>query len=124
MSWASDSRFRAIYDIVLEAEKGRSPASARASLRTKWTLPALHRRRRHGDCFGHGLGHGVGHAFHEQPQVNHTGRPGLGIVLVPGMVFTIEPGIYIPDWGGIRIEDVVLVTENGHEVLSKAVKLR
>lgn len=46
------------------------------------------------------VGHGVGHAFHEQPQVNHTGRPGLGIVLVPGMVFTIEPMI---NQGGLAI---------------------
>lgn len=46
------------------------------------------------------VGHGVGHAFHEQPQVNHTGRPGLGIVLVPGMVFTIEPMI---NQGGMEI---------------------
>jgi len=47
------------------------------------------------------VGHGVGHAFHEQPQVNHTGRAGLGIVLVPGMVFTIEPMI---NQGGLAIK--------------------
>jgi len=60
------------------------------------------------------VGHGVGHAFHEQPQVNHTGRPGLGIVLVPGMVFTIEPMI---NQGGLAIrrldDDWTVVTADG-----------
>jgi len=60
------------------------------------------------------VGHGVGHAFHEQPQVNHTGRPGLGIVLVPGMVFTIEPMI---NQGGLAIkrlqDEWTVVTADG-----------
>ena len=60
------------------------------------------------------VGHGVGHAFHEQPQVNHTGRPGLGIVLVPGMVFTIEPMI---NQGGMAIrrldDEWTVVTADG-----------
>jgi methionyl aminopeptidase len=51
------------------------------------------------------VGHGVGHAFHEQPQVNHTGRPGLGIVLVPGMVFTIEPMINRGGMAVRRLDD-------------------
>jgi methionyl aminopeptidase len=76
------------------------------------------------------VGHGVGHAFHEQPQVNHTGRPGLGVVLVPGMVFTIEPMInqgemsikrLADEWTVVtadgslsaQFEQTVLVTEKG-----------
>jgi Xaa-Pro aminopeptidase len=68
----------------------------------------------HGDYFGHGLGHGIGLQVHEGPAV----RPGSKTLLEPGMVFTVEPGIYLPDWGGIRIEDDVLVTPDGHEVLT------
>jgi Xaa-Pro aminopeptidase len=67
-----------------------------------------------GDFFGHGLGHGIGLQVHEGPAV----RPLSETVLRPGMVFTIEPGIYLPGWGGVRIEDDVLVTEDGCEVLS------
>jgi methionyl aminopeptidase len=60
------------------------------------------------------VGHGVGHAFHEQPQVNHTGRPGLGVILVPGMVFTIEPMINQGDMAIKRLDDGwTVVTADG-----------
>ena len=60
------------------------------------------------------VGHGVGHAFHEQPQVNHTGRPGLGVVLVPGMVFTIEPLINLGEMSIKRLADEwTVVTADG-----------
>lgn len=64
--------------------------------------------------FGHGLGHGVGLAVHELPRLS----PLSDDILQPGMVFTVEPGIYLPGLGGIRVEDLVLVTDSGHEVLS------
>lgn len=63
----------------------------------------------YGEYFGHGLGHGVGRNVHEGPSCGKTGL----VPLKPGHVVTIEPGVYIPNWGGVRIEDMVLVTANG-----------
>jgi Xaa-Pro aminopeptidase len=72
----------------------------------------------YGDFFGHGLGHGLGLQVHEAPAV----RPGSETVLQPGMVFTVEPGVYLPGWGGVRIEDDVVVTPDGCEVLTRVPK--
>ena len=72
----------------------------------------------YGQYFGHGLGHSVGLEIHEQPRLSQKDET----VLEPGMIVTVEPGIYLPDFGGVRIEDLVLVTEDGCSILSSTFK--
>ncbi len=75
----------------------------------------------HGDKFGHGLGHGVGLVIHEKPWLSSR-RDGGKDKLRAGMVFTIEPGVYLPGDFGVRLEDIVLLREDGAQVLSHAAK--
>ena len=71
-----------------------------------------------GDYFGHGLGHGVGLEIHEYPVLSPRSKD----VAVEGMVVTIEPGVYIPEVGGVRIEDMIQITADGCEVLTRIPK--
>lgn len=109
-------KFAKVYQTVLNAQK----AGIRA-IRPGVTAEEVDRAARkvieeagYGRSFGHGLGHGVGIEIHELPRLG----PKVQTVLRPGMVLTVEPGIYIPNWGGVRIEDDVLVTRNGCDVLT------
>ena len=116
----ADETFRKIYDIVLGAQLtaiatvkvGMSGGDADDLSRNVIAEAG------YGDNFGHSLGHGVGLVIHEYPRVS----PKAENVLEPGMVFTVEPGIYLSGWGGVRIEDIVVLDEKGATVLSKAPK--
>ncbi|MCP2013501.1 Xaa-Pro aminopeptidase/Xaa-Pro dipeptidase [Deinococcus sp. HSC-46F16] len=111
---------RRVYEAVLEAEEA-AVAAVRPGVRAA-DLDALARGilERHGlsEAFAHSLGHGVGLNIHEGPGLRGTSED----VLEPGMVITVEPGAYLPGVGGVRIEDLVLVTEGGYEVLSHTPK--
>lgn len=105
-----DPRQREVYETVLAAQRAAlNAAHPGMSFRD---LDAKARdyiaAKGFGDYFGHGLGHGVGIDIHEHP----TASPRSTHVIQEGMVFTIEPGIYIPGWGGVRIEDTVVVEQN------------
>ena len=108
---------RAAHDAAIDAVRpGQSRFAIDAAARDELT------RRGLGDVFGHGTGHGLGIEVHEAPRIGRR-RPALDPdddPVQPGMVFTIEPGAYLPDWGGVRIEDDVVVTETGVEVLTTA----
>ena len=115
-----DETFRKVYDTVLGAQ-----LTAIATVRPGMTGQEADGLARtviaeagHGDNFGHSLGHGLGLVVHEHPGVG----PRSDHPLHEGMVFTVEPGIYLSGWGGVRIEDVVLLEKGGAKVLSKAAK--
>ena len=108
--------YKQVYALVKEAN-----AAAIAAARPGMTGKALDKVARDvikkggfGKCFGHSLGHGVGYEIHEAPYASKKSK----MVLKPGMCVTIEPGVYLEDNLGVRIEDLILITETGCEVLS------
>jgi len=118
MVGSASSRYREIHGIVLEAQLAGIEAvmPGKTGREVDAAGRSIIEERGHKDNFGHGLGHGVGLAVHEAPRLNPKGEQ----VLTPGMVVTVEPGIYLPGWGGVRIEDLLLVTKEGSEVLTEA----
>jgi Xaa-Pro aminopeptidase len=115
-----DPKLAEVYGVVLQAQQaaleairpginaGVVDAAARAVIAAAG----------YGELFTHSLGHGLGLQVHEAPLM----KPGSEVLLQAGMVVTVEPGIYLPDWGGVRIEDDVLVTQDGCEVLTHVAK--
>jgi Xaa-Pro aminopeptidase len=110
-------RLEEIYRVCLDAQEA-AMAAARGGMAAA-DLDAVARARiaegGYGDFFGHGLGHGVGMMIHERPGV----RPESSDALEAGMAITVEPGIYLEGEGGVRIEDLLILTEEGSEVLSR-----
>jgi Xaa-Pro aminopeptidase len=117
---APDDTYRKVYRTVSDAQR-RAIEGIRAGM-TGAEADALARdyitEAGYGDAFGHSLGHGVGLEIHEGPRLGRTSQD----TLEPGMMFTIEPGIYLPGWGGVRIEDVAILDDKGLRVLSKATR--
>lgn len=114
-----DPKIRAIYTIVEKAQKAAlslcKPGTPIGKLDE--TARGLIKSEGYGEFFNHGLGHGVGLEIHESPSVRNN-PPHSELLLQPGMVITIEPGIYLPGIGGVRIEDTVLITPTGSDNLT------
>jgi Xaa-Pro aminopeptidase len=113
-------KHREIYSIVKEAQQyaldhlkpgmtGREGDALTRDIITRYG---------YGDHFGHGTGHGLGMEIHEEPRLSLT----CDTVLAPGMMVTVEPGIYLPGFGGVRIEDDVILTDSGIQILTRSPK--
>lgn len=115
-------KIREIYQIVLEAQLAAIDAIKPGAkcLAVDAAARSVIAKAGYGETFGHGLGHGIGLDVHEMPSLGP--RSGANDTLEAGMVVTVEPGIYLPGVGGVRIEDDVLVTRTGHRVLSSMKK--
>ena len=110
------SKKKEIYETVLQAnlQALHSVAVGMSSRMVDKAARDSIKKAGYADFFGHGTGHGVGLHVHELPRISRLGRESIK----PGMVFTIEPGVYIPEIGGVRIEDMVLVEKSGCRVLT------
>lgn len=113
-------KLQKVYGVVLAAQRAAIDAIRPGAIMQDVDAAARRviDRAGYGKHFGHSLGHGIGLAVHEQPRL----APEQNRPLAAGMVVTVEPGIYLPGWGGVRIEDDVLVTEGGCEVLTSVPK--
>ncbi|SHK07181.1 Xaa-Pro aminopeptidase [Hathewaya proteolytica DSM 3090] len=113
-----DEKQKEIYDMVLKAEVA-AVATVKAGVTSEVPDAAARKEcEKYIEYYYQGIGHGVGLELHEEPFISHKG----GWTFEKNCVITVEPGLYIPGWGGVRIEDTVIVTENGCEILTKAPK--
>jgi Xaa-Pro aminopeptidase len=115
-----DGRFDEIYGLVLKAQltaEERILPGIEAKAGDQYARDVI-AEAGYGEKFGHGLGHGVGLEVHEAPTMGPSGE----LKLAPAMTVTVEPGVYLPEWGGVRIEDICFVRHNGLEVVNRASK--
>jgi len=116
-----DGTYRAVWDLVLKAqvaaEEAIRPGMSGAEADTV-ARDIIYQGGYEGK-FGHGLGHGVGLALHEDPRASQTYKEPLG----QGTIITVEPGIYLPGWGGVRIEDMVILVDGGCRVPTQCPKV-
>ncbi len=115
-----DPKLQEIYQIVLEANLRALDAlhAGKTGREMDSVARDIIAKAGYGDCFGHSLGHGVGRLIHEEPRLSQRSDT----VLEPGMAVTIEPGIYLPGLGGVRIEDLCVVEQDGHRNLCRSSK--
>ncbi len=109
--------YKKVHGIVWEAQRAgiRKAGPGVLASEVDEACRSVIRKAGYAERFGHGTGHGVGLEIHEAPTVSGRSKT----VLKPGMVITVEPGIYLPGKLGVRIEDMLLITKNGHEVLTR-----
>jgi len=116
-----DDRYKEVYNLVLRAQLAAERA-LRPGISGKEVDAAARQviaTAGYGDAFRHGTGHGVGLAVHELPSLSQRADK---MLLEPGNVVTVEPGIYLPGWGGVRIEDMAVITTDGCQILTTATK--
>ena len=117
----ANEKQRTIYEIVLAAQLAGVEAVHPG--KTGKEIDAVARKiistAGYGEYFGHGLGHSLGLAIHEEPRLSSAN---IHTTLMENMLVTVEPGIYLPEWGGVRIEDTVLVSANGCKILTASSK--
>jgi len=118
---APSAALRGLYAAVAEAQEAALAAVRPGVASSAIDAAARSVLERHGlgEAFGHGTGHGLGLEVHEEPRIARPSGRLPDLTVEPGMVFTIEPGAYVPGVGGVRLEDDVLVTENGCEILTR-----
>jgi len=111
---------REIYELVLRAQEAVLQAiqPGMTGMQADTIARNIISKAGYGDYFGHGLGHSVGLDIHEEPRL----APHDASILEPGMVVTVEPGVYLPNWGGVRIEDLIVITSDGCDIISKSPK--
>lgn len=117
----ADERQKELYGLVLDAQIAgvAGVASGKVCRDVDKIARKMISDAGYGEFFGHGLGHGVGLAIHEEPRLTVSNEV---MVLKENMVVTVEPGIYLPGWGGLRIEDTVVVCAEGSEILTASSK--